>query len=634
MATDSSARRRRRIGRRSIIIGSLIIVFVLLCSGGAFLAWNTAQTAAQQAAAANWQTETAETGAIEASISATGNVEPKAQASINFETNGTIVEILVKPGDTVTAGQALAKIDDITLQLGLERAQAELKRAEADYQKAVEGATPQEIAEAEAQVASAQGNYQAVAGNVTRADIAAAQARLEQAREELAQLEAGPQSQDLRNAESAAQQAESELASQRDSLSQAKTNAQIELERATNELTKAQTAFATAKGNWDFVNESGRDPSNPDTINPETGREVANKVNNTQRQQYYDAFVQAEATLRSAEAAVQQAQAAYDTARQAEVTGVQSVEQQLAKAQADLDEVRAGPKADRLAAARASVQSAQAELAKLTGANRSGSLAQAQAGIDSARAALERLTSGPRTSDLAIAEASVEVAKVSLKEAERSLEEAILKAPFAGTVADVNLRIGESSGSSGLSSSSSSTSSSSASSGAIVLADLSNFKVEVPVDELDVAQLEPQQPVRITFDALPDQEIEGTITNIAPLATRSQQGTTTYEVTAEITPGDAPIRAGMTASVEIITESKPEAVLVPRRAVQIEDGKNYVYVPTAGPPDTTTGRPASERREVTLGLSNDEFVEITQGLQAGEQVLVQDVVSTFNPVGG
>jgi HlyD family secretion protein len=425
------------------------------------------------------------------------------------------------------------------------------------------------------------------------------------------------------------------LASQRDSLSQAKTNAQIELERTANELTKAQAAFATAKGNWDFVNESGRDPSNPDTINPETGREVANKVNNTQRQQYYDAFVQAEATLRSAEAAIQQATAAYDTARQAEVTGVQSAEQQAAKSQADLDEVRAGPKADRLAAARASVQSAQAELAKLTGASRSGSLTQAQAGIDSARAALERIASGPRASDLAIAEASVEVAKVSLKEAERSLGDATLTSPFAGTVADVNLRIGESSGSSGLSSSSSTTSTtSSASTGAIVLADLSNFKVEVPVDELDVAQLALQQPVRISFDALPDQEIEGTITNIAPLATRSQQGTTTYEVTAEITPGDAPIRAGMTASVEIITESKPGAILVPRRAVQIEDGQNYVYVPTAGSPDTTTGRPASERREVTLGLSNDEFVEITQGLQAGEQVLVQDVVSTFNPVGG
>ena len=51
----------------------------------------------------------------------------------------------------------------------------------------------------------------------------------------------------------------------------------------------------------------------------------------------------------------------------------------------------------------------------------------------------------------------------------------------------------------------------------------------------------------------------------------------------------------------------------------------------AGQPDPVAQTPASERRAVKVGLSNSESVEIVDGLKAGEQVLVKDVVSTFNP---
>ena len=48
---------------------------------------------------------------------------------------------------------------------------------------------------------------------------------------------------------------------QRDSLSQVKTNAQLGLDRAVNALTEAQASYATAKKNWDYVQETGRDPA-------------------------------------------------------------------------------------------------------------------------------------------------------------------------------------------------------------------------------------------------------------------------------------------------------------------------------------------------------------------------------------
>jgi HlyD family secretion protein len=154
------------------------------------------------------------------------------------------------------------------------------------------------------------------------------------------------------------------------------------------------------------------------------------------------------------------------------------------------------------------------------------------------------------------------------------------------------------------------------------------------VDELDVARVKAGQAVRLSFDALPEQVLTGTVELIEPLATRSSQGTTTYQVTVGFGAEKAAVLAGMTASVAIVTEQKSGVVLVPRRAVQSEGGKSYVLVAKEGPADPQTKAPANERREVVLGLSNAEQIEIVSGLKAGEQVLIQDVVSTFNPVGG
>jgi hypothetical protein len=127
---------------------------------------------------------------------------------------------------------------------------------------------------------------------------------------------------------------------------------------------------------------------------------------------------------------------------------------------------------------------------------------------------------------------------------------------------------------------------------------------------------------------------------VAPQATRSEQGTTTYTVTVNLAKDSAGVRPGMTAVVAIVTSQKDGALLVPRRAVRTEGGKSYVLVfDPAGQPKTVvnggapTVEPASTRKDVTIGLSNNEVVEILSGLQAGDQVLVQDVVSTFNPSG-
>jgi HlyD family secretion protein len=607
MATIATPRKRTGFRWRwPLIIGAILIVVV----AGAFA---MLRGAAQNAATATpgWATATASAGAIDASVSATGNVEPQARAELRFAADGTVTEILVKPGDSLSAGQPLARLDATELQLGVDQAKADLTQAQADAQKLADTASPEELAAAQARVAQAQGQYQQASGSVTKSDVEAARARLEAAKAKLATLTSGHTG--TSTAERALQDAQSRLASQRDQLSLAKTNAEIALKQRVNDLTNAQAAYSTAFQNWQYVQDTGRDPITPSQTNAQ-GKKEPNTLNDAQRQQYYQAYVQAEAALHTAEEAVQQAQVAFDAARQAEITGVQDAEREVAGAQAKVDEQRAGGETQELAAARAEVASAQAQLNQLTGASQAGNLAAARAGVEMAQAQLEQLTTDPSASDLAKAQAAVARAEAALKQAQYALDQAVLKAPFPATVARVDLRVGERAGQNGV----------------IAIADLSSFHIDVPVDELDVAQIAIGQKVRISLDALPSAELTGSVTNVDPLATASEKGTNTYNVTVAIDATDTTLRSGMTAVARIVTQSKADAVLVPRRAVQSENGQTFVLVPKAGQPGPD-GTPASERRTVTLGLSNNESVEITSGLQAGEQILVKDVVSTFNP---
>ena len=107
-----------------------------------------------------------------------------AEQSLNlaFQTSGTVTEVLVKEGDTVQAGQALARLDDRNLQLQVASARSGLESAQARLAQAQQGnAKAEDIAAAEAQLASAQANYDKIAKGPTAADLASAQAAVRSA---------------------------------------------------------------------------------------------------------------------------------------------------------------------------------------------------------------------------------------------------------------------------------------------------------------------------------------------------------------------------------------------------------------------------------------------------------------------
>lgn len=592
-------RKRNRNGRRLWwIIGAVILAVVII---GASVAALAPRPAAPGTLPEGWTKAPATSGSIAATVSATGNVEPAAEAALRFETSGTIRELLVAPGDAVETDQPLARIDASGLQLSVEQAQADLRQAQADLETLTGGATEQDLAEARARVGQARSQYTQAQSSVSSADIAAARADLESARARLARLEAGPASDELASGTERVQTAQSNLDQARTTLAADKERARLDVETSANALRNAQDEFSRIY--WD-------------------NRQLESLPGDLPRERR-DQEAAADRAVKDGEATLQNAQIAYDQSKDAERNTLATRQAELDSAIAGRDKVVAGSQSEDLASARAEVQRAQAKLTQLTGTNRSSDLATQQANIEIAQAALDKLLADPSASNLVSREAAVARSEVALKSAERNLAMTTLKAPFPATIAALNMQIGEPADATAN----------------IAVVDLSSFHVDVPVDELDIASVQPGQRVTITLDALPSAEVGGVVTRIAPQATRSEQGTTTYEVTVTLDEGSAGVRPGMTAVVEIITQEKPDVVLVPRRAVRAEGGKSYVYVPnpSLAPQPAIPGQtapPPGDRREVQIGLSNAEFVEILSGLSVGDEVLVQDVVSTFNPSGG
>jgi HlyD family secretion protein len=513
---------------RKIIIG--VIIVALVVSGTYF---------ALGGRAANAPTASLATAvpALKADgpMTAEGRVVPVQSVALNFSSSGVVAEVLVQEGDMVAKGTPLARLDTRDLELNIARAEASLAQAQASYDQQTAGVTPEEIAAAQAQIAQSQANLRQTRGSVTQADIVAARATLTQANAALAKLNAGPKNTQVQTAQATLDQAQANLQSQRNGLSAAKTNAELQMQQATADLTKAQAAYATARQNWQYVQDTGNDPVSPRTIGSD-GKPKANKLNSTQRQQYYDTFVQAEATLHSAESAVQQAQVSFDNARQTEITGIQTAEAQVRSAQAALDQTRAGADADQIAAARAQVAQAQANLNKLLGDQRAGSLDAALAGVTSAEANLAQLTSDPRAADLAMAQAQVQAAEVSVKAAKLALEQATLLAPIAGTVAQVNLKAGETLD---------------ITHAAVILANFSVWQIETTdLTELNIGRIKLGDPAMLTFDALPGVELAGKVTKIAAIG-QNKQSDIIYTVTIAPDAQDARLRWNMTVAVSI-----------------------------------------------------------------------------------
>jgi HlyD family secretion protein len=291
----------------------------------------------------------------------------------------------------------------------------------------------------------------------------------------------------------------------------------------------------------------------------------------------------ARANLSQAEASLEQAQAAYDRVR-------------------DRPEVAMLPQALQLEQATIAYEVAQANYTLAVEGPSAAELAAAKAQIAQAEANLSRLQTGPAMEEILIAQKQVEQASVSLEQVELSRKNAELRAPLAGTVTAVNVQAGELAGG-GLP--------------AVVLTDLSQYHTDLTVDEIDIARIQVGQPVTVTLDALPDVHLAGQVDEIAPAA-QVDSGLVSYGVRVGLAPTDAPLRAGMTANVDIVVDRLDGVLLVPNRFIRIdrETGRTYVDLLV----DPLTGQ--TQAVEIEIGARNEVESEVLAGLEEGEVVAI------------
>ncbi len=321
---------------------------------------------------------------------------------------------------------------------------------------------------------------------------------------------------------------------------------------------------------------------------------------------------QALAGLKNAEAAVQKAQAAYDKVASHPDIGMlqQSVDLQqatnnYASAEASYRQTIQGATREALEQARASVEQARSNLSTLLAKPTAADLAAAEAQVKQAEAQLADLTNGATAEQLIIAEAQVAQARINLHRAQASLEDATLRAPFAGVITAVHVVEGEF-----------------ANGPAVDLTDLNSLQVVLDVDEVDLRDLVIGQPAIVTLETWPEAPVTGHISAIAPTAT-ANNGVVSYAVTVTLDKTGLPLRTGMTADAGLITATRRNVLVVPNQAITPvrAEGKYYVELVDA---DGTGTR----RVEVTIGLKDNDHTEVTGGIVAGDQVVIRSLTQT------
>jgi RND family efflux transporter, MFP subunit len=543
-------------------------------------------------------------GPIALVVSGAGSVQAARTSELSFQQSASVTEVAVVIGDEVKAGQVLAKMDVSALELAVKQAQANLESAQANLLQVQNGsATEQDIASATAQLNSAKAQLEETrSGGVTVADIANAQAALDAAQAKLDAL-LNPTAAQLSAAQITLTQAQKNLESQRDSLSQAKTSAYNAMMQAVEALKQAQTNYGTAKNNWDTVQSTGSDPNQTST----DGAKV--DLSDSKRQEYYNSYIQAEASLRSAEIAVEQAQLNYDAARQNEATQIPLLEAQVANAQTQLEALQ-NPSESDIRQAKAAVTQAQANLTKLRQGGTAAQIAQSQASVIQAQANLESLTAPATEVELASARAQVTQAEVALAQAQTELEQATLRAPFDGVVAAVSVVEGGNSN---------------AGTAAVTVIDISSYYIDVNLSETDAAQVKAGQNVDLSFDALPDDKLEGTVASVSPIA-NSESNVVTYKVRVNFVPGDLEIKVGMSSTAAIQVQTVEDALIVPSRAITTSGGSKSVMVMRegAGPQrvPVVTGL-VSEGQTQIVSSGNDKVA----ALAVGDMLMVESIAT-------
>ncbi len=231
--------------------------------------------------------------------------------------------------------------------------------------------------------------------------------------------------------------------------------------------------------------------------------------------------------------------------------------------------------------------------------------------------ALAELDEGADELELRQAQITVRQRQTALTKAQKELANYAVNAPFDGVIASVDAKKGET-----------------ISSGGAIATLITDQRIaEISLNEVDVAQVEVGQKVNLTFDAVDDLQITGSVAEVSSIGT-ANQGVVSYDVVIIFDTQDERIKPGMSVSATIITEIKQGVITVPIGAVKTQGDISYVEVVDDETAIVTNGAngvalgTAPRQQVVEVGISNDTIIEIVSGLNEGDYVVSRTITAT------
>ncbi|NNF14636.1 MAG: efflux RND transporter periplasmic adaptor subunit [Gemmatimonadetes bacterium] len=299
-------------------------------------------------------------------------------------------------------------------------------------------------------------------------------------------------------------------------------------------------------------------------------------------------------------------------------------EANLSRAEASLAQARSQE-----AQQTANLTQAQRDLDRLVQLRARDSLLVSRQQLDDARTRVE-------VQEAAVESASngVSVAVAGVDESEDRLSKTVFTAPMAGKVTRLNVEEGETVIIGTMNNP-----------GSLVLtiSDLSVIEVVVQVDETEVSEISLGDSAGVRIDAFPDRRFEGTVTEIGNSAINppsgqaaNQQAAIDFEVVLTLAPNDAPLRPDLSATADIVVESRLDALSVPIIALTVRDrddtggeggeaGSEASRSDRDEPTDVEGAFVVSDGTvqfvPVEIGIAGQEYFEVLSGLQEGDSVV-------------
>ncbi|GIO01286.1 secretion protein HlyD [Brevibacillus halotolerans] len=248
-------------------------------------------------------------------------------------------------------------------------------------------------------------------------------------------------------------------------------------------------------------------------------------------------------------------------------------------------------------------------------------VAQAQAAYDSALAQFNQAKAPVQESSLQAAKASIAQAEVQLQQQQQNLEKLTLKAPMDGVILQVNGQVGE------------------AASSPFLIMDNSNSEqlgVMAQISQNDIGKIKQGMEATFTIGTYNNKKFQGKVETVYPEGS-TESGVTTYKVLLTVENKEGLLKPGMTLQTTIHAGAQKNVLYVPITALREQGGKTGVLVKGKDGASTDTDTQADSKgksrdkgqnvsgfqfKEVTTGLIGSDRVEITSGLEEGDQILL------------